>query len=60
MIWETGTRTIAMLTQCYEKGRVSVPECGARDWTSRAVFAGSVQFCHQPRPPQRSEARVCV
>ncbi|MEQ2164508.1 hypothetical protein GOODEAATRI_007389 [Goodea atripinnis] len=22
MIWETGTRTIAMLTQCYEKGRV--------------------------------------
>lgn len=23
MIWETGTRSIAMLTQCYEKGRVS-------------------------------------
>uniref|UniRef100_A0A3P9NFQ4 Protein tyrosine phosphatase receptor type O n=1 Tax=Poecilia reticulata TaxID=8081 RepID=A0A3P9NFQ4_POERE len=22
MIWETGTRTVAMLTQCYEKGRV--------------------------------------
>lgn len=22
MIWETGTHTIAMLTQCYEKGRV--------------------------------------
>lgn len=25
MIWETGTHTIAMLTQCYEKGRVRHP-----------------------------------
>lgn len=22
MIWETGTRTVAMLTQCFEKGKV--------------------------------------
>lgn len=25
MIWETGTHTVAMLTQCYEKGRVRQP-----------------------------------
>lgn len=25
MIWETGTHTIVMLTQCYEKGRVRHP-----------------------------------
>src|SRR4029434_3818989 len=27
MIWETRTKTIAMLTQCFEKGRVSVWWC---------------------------------
>lgn len=36
MIWETGTRTIAMLTQCYEKGRVSVQE-RVRGWRAALV-----------------------
>lgn len=39
MIWETGTRTIAMLTQCHEKGRVSVHKCAAaaqqRSWEGK-------------------------
>ncbi|XP_040894486.1 phosphatidylinositol phosphatase PTPRQ [Toxotes jaculatrix] len=38
MIWETGTRTIAMLTQCYEKGRIRCHKYWPEDNKPMSVF----------------------
>uniref|UniRef100_A0A667YVN6 Protein tyrosine phosphatase receptor type Q n=1 Tax=Myripristis murdjan TaxID=586833 RepID=A0A667YVN6_9TELE len=38
MIWETGTRTIAMLTQCYEKGRIRCHQYWPEDNKPVTVF----------------------
>ncbi|XP_047451818.1 phosphatidylinositol phosphatase PTPRQ, partial [Mugil cephalus] len=38
MIWETGTRTIAMLTQCYEKGRIRCHQYWPEDNKPMSVF----------------------
>ncbi|XP_056907490.1 phosphatidylinositol phosphatase PTPRQ isoform X1 [Takifugu flavidus] len=39
MIWETGTRTIAMLTQCYEKGRIRCHKYWPEDNKPMSVFS---------------------
>ncbi|XP_047246635.1 phosphatidylinositol phosphatase PTPRQ [Girardinichthys multiradiatus] len=39
MIWETGTRTIAMLTQCYEKGRIRCQKYWPEDNKPMTVFS---------------------
>ncbi|CAG5958075.1 unnamed protein product, partial [Menidia menidia] len=39
MIWETGTRTIAMLTQCYEKGRIRCHKYWPEDNKPMTVFS---------------------
>ncbi|XP_027128956.1 phosphatidylinositol phosphatase PTPRQ [Larimichthys crocea] len=39
MIWETGTRTIAMLTQCYEKGRIRCHKYWPEDNKLMTVFS---------------------
>ncbi|XP_061534232.1 phosphatidylinositol phosphatase PTPRQ isoform X4 [Phycodurus eques] len=38
MIWETGTRTIAMLTQCHEKGRIRCHKYWPEDNKPMSVF----------------------
>ncbi|XP_056138465.1 phosphatidylinositol phosphatase PTPRQ [Lampris incognitus] len=38
MIWETGTRTITMLTQCYEKGRIRCHQYWPEDNKPVTVF----------------------
>ncbi|CAL8324769.1 unnamed protein product [Gadus morhua 'NCC'] len=38
MVWETGTRTIAMLTQCYEKGRIRCHQYWPEDNKPLTVF----------------------
>ncbi|XP_075998501.1 phosphatidylinositol phosphatase PTPRQ [Genypterus blacodes] len=38
MIWETGTRTIAMLAQCYEKGRIRCHKYWPEDNKPLSVF----------------------
>lgn len=42
MIWETRSRTIAMLTQCFEKGRVSLSP-GSR--TLALYSSGPISLC---------------
>ncbi|XP_014838500.1 PREDICTED: phosphatidylinositol phosphatase PTPRQ isoform X3 [Poecilia mexicana] len=39
MIWETGTRTVAMLTQCYEKGRIRCHKYWPEDNKPMTVFS---------------------
>uniref|UniRef100_A0A3Q3J664 Uncharacterized protein n=1 Tax=Monopterus albus TaxID=43700 RepID=A0A3Q3J664_MONAL len=39
MIWETGTRTIAMLTQCFEKGRIRCHRYWPEDNKPMSVFS---------------------
>ncbi|XP_045893416.1 phosphatidylinositol phosphatase PTPRQ isoform X2 [Micropterus dolomieu] len=39
MIWETGTHTIAMLTQCYEKGRIRCHKYWPEDNKPMSVFS---------------------
>ncbi|KAM6936927.1 phosphatidylinositol phosphatase PTPRQ [Xenentodon cancila] len=39
MIWETGTRTIVMLTQCYEKGRIRCQKYWPEDNKPMTVFS---------------------
>ncbi|XP_017261076.1 phosphatidylinositol phosphatase PTPRQ [Kryptolebias marmoratus] len=39
MIWETGTRTIAMLTQCYEKGKIRCHKYWPEDNKPVTVFS---------------------
>ncbi|XP_070763484.1 phosphatidylinositol phosphatase PTPRQ [Enoplosus armatus] len=39
MIWETGTRTVAMLTQCYEKGRIRCHKYWPEDNKPMSVFS---------------------
>ncbi|KAM8861703.1 LOW QUALITY PROTEIN: phosphatidylinositol phosphatase PTPRQ [Synchiropus picturatus] len=39
MIWETGTSTIAMLTQCYEKGRIRCHKYWPEDNKPMSVFS---------------------
>uniref|UniRef100_A0A3Q2Q8Z4 Protein tyrosine phosphatase receptor type Q n=1 Tax=Fundulus heteroclitus TaxID=8078 RepID=A0A3Q2Q8Z4_FUNHE len=39
MIWETGTRTVAMLTQCYEKGRIRCHKYWPEDHKPMTVFS---------------------
>uniref|UniRef100_A0A3Q1HCG0 Uncharacterized protein n=1 Tax=Anabas testudineus TaxID=64144 RepID=A0A3Q1HCG0_ANATE len=39
MIWETGTHTIAMLTQCYEKGRIRCHKYWPEDNKPMTVFS---------------------
>uniref|UniRef100_A0A3B3HQ50 Protein tyrosine phosphatase receptor type Q n=1 Tax=Oryzias latipes TaxID=8090 RepID=A0A3B3HQ50_ORYLA len=39
MIWETGTRSIAMLTQCYEKGRIRCHKYWPEDNKPMTVFS---------------------
>ncbi|XP_061677981.1 phosphatidylinositol phosphatase PTPRQ [Syngnathoides biaculeatus] len=38
MIWETGTRTVAMLTQCHEKGRIRCHQYWPEDNKPMSVF----------------------
>ncbi|XP_055030835.2 phosphatidylinositol phosphatase PTPRQ [Misgurnus anguillicaudatus] len=42
MIWETGTRTIVMLTQCFEKGRIRCHQYWPEDNKPVTVFADIV------------------
>ncbi|XP_068595364.1 phosphatidylinositol phosphatase PTPRQ [Brachionichthys hirsutus] len=39
MIWETGARTIAMLTQCYEKGKIRCHKYWPEDNKPMSVFS---------------------
>ncbi|XP_036006075.1 phosphatidylinositol phosphatase PTPRQ [Fundulus heteroclitus] len=39
MIWETGTRTVVMLTQCYEKGRIRCHKYWPEDHKPMTVFS---------------------
>ncbi|XP_014873798.1 phosphatidylinositol phosphatase PTPRQ isoform X2 [Poecilia latipinna] len=39
MIWETGSRTVAMLTQCYEKGRIRCHKYWPEDNKPMTVFS---------------------
>ncbi|XP_055078550.1 phosphatidylinositol phosphatase PTPRQ [Periophthalmus magnuspinnatus] len=39
MIWETGTRTIVMLTQCFEKGRIRCHKYWPEDDKPMSVFS---------------------
>uniref|UniRef100_A0A3P8V0V9 Protein tyrosine phosphatase receptor type Q n=1 Tax=Cynoglossus semilaevis TaxID=244447 RepID=A0A3P8V0V9_CYNSE len=39
MIWETGTRTVAMLTQCFEKGKIRCHKYWPEDNKPMSVFS---------------------